>query len=67
MKIFMIVAVSWTILSLVFTFVVWPKLFITAQNPDTFIKSKCRKCGHIQRCCAPPCARCHSIDMEMIK
>jgi hypothetical protein len=69
MKTVFIVLGIWTMVSLIFCFVIWPRIanrFIPATN-DTFIRSRCRKCGNIQRCCAPPCSKCQSIDMEMLK
>lgn len=29
--------------------------------------ARCKVCGHIQECCAPPCERCQGMQIEEIK
>jgi hypothetical protein len=30
------------------------------------MKMKCKMCGHVQECCAPPCERCQGVILEPI-
>ena len=31
------------------------------------LKVKCKECENIQRCCAPPCEKCGSMNIEIIQ
>lgn len=35
--------------------------------PIEELKVICNDCGHIQRCCAPPCEHCQSINVTVVK
>lgn len=58
--------VGWLCFSFFFALVVWPRWAEVAMPREERTVVKCKACGHVQRCCAPPCERCQSMNIQII-
>ena len=66
MNTLLMVVLGWVTLSIFFGLVIWPRWANVAIPKDQTTIVKCKMCGHVQRCCAPPCERCQSMDVQII-